>query len=111
MMFKWKLRGRLTALTLCSGLLPLLITIIYVGHSSSIMLEDQALNYMKVKVDAFSRMADMRYTSIEGNLDIIKEQLVKSLKADLIKEASKETYFRTGYLSIFGPDGTCFYHP
>ncbi|MCE5275298.1 MAG: methyl-accepting chemotaxis protein, partial [Deltaproteobacteria bacterium] len=30
---------------------------------------------------------------------------------DLIREASKEKYFKTGYLVIFNPDGTCVYHP
>jgi methyl-accepting chemotaxis protein len=75
------------------------------------MLEKQAINYLKVKVDSFDRMAEMRYSSIEGNLDIIKEQLVRSLRADLLKEAVKEKYFKTGYLIIFSPDGTCLYHP
>ncbi len=111
MKLKWKLRERLTALTLGAGLLPLLITIIYVGHSSSVMLEEQAVNFMKAKVDGFARMADVRCASIEGNLDIIKEQLVRSLKNDLINEAAKEKYFKTGYLIIFNPDGTCIYHP
>jgi len=111
MKLKWKLRERLTALTLIAGLLPLLISIIYVGHSSSVMLEDQAAEYLKAKVDGFARMADVRYASIEGNLDIIKEQLVRALKNDLINEAAKEKYFKTGYVVIFSPDGTCIYHP
>jgi len=111
MKLKWKLRERLTALTLCSGLLPLLIAIIYVGHSSSVMLEAQAVNYLKAKVEVFGRIAEVRSASIEGNLDIIKEQLIRTLKNDLIREASKEKYFKTGYLVIFNPDGTCVYHP
>jgi methyl-accepting chemotaxis protein len=111
MKLKWKLRERLMALTLGCGLMPLLIAIIYVGHSSSAMLEEQAIEFMKAKVDGFARMADVRYASIEGNLDIIKEQLVRSLKNDLINEAAKEKYFKTGYLIIFDPDGTCIYHP
>ena len=111
MKLKWKLRERLTALTLIAGLLPLLISIVYVGHSSSVMLEDQAAEYLKAKVDGFARMADVRYASIEGNLDIIKEQLVRALKNDLINEAAKEKYFKTGYVVIFSPDGTCIYHP
>jgi len=111
MKLKWKLRERLTVLTLVAGLLPLLISILYVGHSSSVMLEDQAAEYLKAKVDGFARMADVRYASIEGNLDIIKEQLVRALKNDLINEAAKEKYFKTGYVVIFSPDGTCIYHP
>ncbi|MCE5274991.1 MAG: methyl-accepting chemotaxis protein [Deltaproteobacteria bacterium] len=111
MKLKWKLRERLTALTLCSGLLPLLIAIIYVGHSSSVMLEAQAVNYLKAKVEVFGRIAEVRSASIEGNLDIIKDQLIRTLKNDLIREASKEKYFKTGYLVIFNPDGTCVYHP
>jgi methyl-accepting chemotaxis protein len=111
MKLKWKLRERLTALTLVAGLLPLLISIIYVGHSSSVMLEEQAVEYLKAKVDGFARMADVRYASIEGNLDIIKDQLARALKNDLINECAKEKYFKTGYLIIFSPDGTCIYHP
>ncbi len=111
MAFNWKLRGRLTALVVCSGLIPLLVAIIYVGISTSSFMQKQALNYLKVKVDSFARMAEVRSASIEGNLDIIKEQLTKSLKTDLIDEASKEKYFESGYLIIFAPDGTCIYHP
>jgi methyl-accepting chemotaxis protein len=87
------------------------VAIIYVGISTSSFMQKQALNYLKVKVDAFARMAEVRSASIEGNLDIIKEQLTKSLKTDLINEASKEKYFESGYLIIFAPDGTCIYHP
>ena len=111
MALKWKLRGRLTALVVCSGLLPLLVAIIYVGISTSSFMQKQALDYLKVKVEAFDRMAEVRSASIEGNLDIIKDQLTKSLKNDLINEASKEKYFESGYLAIFAPDGTCIYHP
>ncbi len=111
MALKWKLRERLTALVVCSGLIPLLLAIIYVGYSTSSFMQKQALDYLKVKVDAFARMAEVRSSAIEGNLDIIKEQLTKSLKNDLINEASKEKYFESGYLSVFQPDGTCIYHP
>ena len=111
MALKWKLRERLTVLVVCSGLIPLLIAIIYVGFSTSGFMQKQAISYLKVKVDSFARMADVRSSSIEGNLDIIKEQLMKSLKNDLINEASKEKYFETGYLAIFQPDGVCIYHP
>ncbi|HVN72188.1 MAG TPA: methyl-accepting chemotaxis protein [Desulfomonilia bacterium] len=111
MALKWKLRERLTALVLGAGLIPLLLAIIYVGISTSSFMQKQALAYLKVKGDAFARMAEVRSASIEGNLDIIKEQLMKSLKSDLINEAAKEQYFKTGYLLIFQPDGTCIYHP
>ncbi len=111
MALKWRLRERLTALILGAGLLPLIFVIVYVGFSISGHLKAQATNYLKVKVDAFSRMAEVRSASIEGNLDIIKEQLMKSLKSDLITEAGKEKYFDSGYLAIFQPDGVCVYHP
>ncbi|HPI93634.1 MAG TPA: methyl-accepting chemotaxis protein [Deltaproteobacteria bacterium] len=111
MSIRWKLREKLTALILSAGLIPLVVVIIYVGISISGHLKNQAFEYLKVKVDSYARMAEVRSASIEGNLDIIKEQLMKSLKADLIKEAAKEKYFDTGYLAIFQPDGTCVYHP
>jgi methyl-accepting chemotaxis protein len=111
MALKWKLRERLAALVLCAGLIPLLIAIIYVGISTSSFMQKQAMRYLKVKVDSFARMAEVRSAAIEGNLDIIKEQLMKSLKNDLINEAAKEQYFQSGYLLIFQPDGMCIYHP
>jgi methyl-accepting chemotaxis protein len=111
MALKWKLRERLTALVVCSGLIPLLMAIIYVGISTGSFMQKQAIDYLKVKTEAFSRMAEVRSASIEGNLDIIKEQLMKSLKSDLINEATKEKYFETGYLTIFQPDGLCIYYP
>jgi methyl-accepting chemotaxis protein len=111
MKFQWKLRERLTALTLIAGLLPLLIAIIYVSHRSSVLLENQALDYLKAKVDGYTSMVQLRSDSIEGNLDIIKEQLKKNLKEELIKAAAKERYFESGYLTIFNTDGTCVYHP
>ncbi|HOM29080.1 MAG TPA: methyl-accepting chemotaxis protein, partial [Deltaproteobacteria bacterium] len=111
MAMRWKLRERLTALVLCTGLIPLIVVIVYTGIRISGHLKHQASDYLKVKVDAFARMAEVRSASIEGNLDIIKEQLMKSLKNELINEASKERYFETGYLTIFTSDGTCVYHP
>ena len=111
MALKMKLRGRLMILVIDACLIPLLITIVYVGFSTSSFMQKQAINYLKVKVDSFAKMADVRSASIEGNLDIIKEQLMKSLKSDLINDAAKEKYFESGYLAIFQPDGTCVYHP
>ncbi|MGD0209974.1 MAG: methyl-accepting chemotaxis protein [Desulfomonilia bacterium] len=111
MALKWKLRERLAFLVLCAGLIPLLIAIIYVGISTSSFMQKQAMRYLKVKVDSFARMAEVRSAAIEGNLDIIKEQLMKSLKNDLINEAAKEKYFESGYLVIMQPDGLTVYHP
>ena len=111
MKFQWKLRERLTLQSLGVGLLPLIIAIIYVGHRSSVLLENQALDYLKAKVDGFTQMVEVRSNSIEGNLDIIKEQLRKNLKKELITAASKERYFDSGYLSIFNTEGVCVYHP
>jgi methyl-accepting chemotaxis protein len=108
---KLKLRGKLTALSLGAGLIPLIISILYLSHSTVQVLQSQAKDYLQSKVQGYARMVDVRYASIEGNLDIIKEQLIKSLKADLIKEAQKEKYYESGYMVIFNSDGTCVYHP
>ncbi|HOI06543.1 MAG TPA: methyl-accepting chemotaxis protein [Deltaproteobacteria bacterium] len=81
------------------------------SHVGGSVLKDQARDFLKSRAEGFVRLVDVRYASIEGNLDIIKEQLVRSLKADLIKEAAKEKYYKTGYMAIFSPDGTCLYHP
>lgn len=99
------------ALSLLSGLIPLLVAIVYIGHRSVAVLEDQAQDYLKSKVDGYSRMAQVRYDSISGNLDIIRDQLTKSLKEDLIKEASKEKYYDSGYLFIINSKGKSIYHP
>ncbi len=111
MKMQWKLREKLTVLTLMAGLLPLLVAIVYVGHRSSVLLEQQSMNYLKAKVDGFTSMVEIRNDSIEGNLDIIKEQLKKNLKEELKKAAAKERYFDSGYLVIFTADGQCVYHP
>lgn len=111
MRIQWKLRERLTALVLAVGLVPLLVAIIYVGNRSSNLLEKQAQDYLKAKVDGFASMVQLRFDSIEGNLDIIKEQLKKNLKEELIKQASREQYYDSGSLTIFASDGTCLYHP
>ncbi len=111
MKLKLKLRGKLLTLSLLAGLLPLLFTIIYIGNRSVAVLEEQAQDYLKSKVEGFARMADVRYGAISGNLDIIRDQLTKSLKADLINEAKKEKYYDSGYLLIMDTEGTCIYHP
>ena len=111
MRVQWKLRERLTALVLTVGLVPLLVAIIYVGNRSSNLLESQAQDYLKAKVDGFATMVQLRFDSIEGNLDIIKEQLKKNLKDELVKQASRERYYDSGYVTIFTSDGTCLYHP
>ena len=111
MAIRWKLRERLTALVLCVGLIPLIMVIVYTGVRISGHLKDRATDYLKVRVGTFVRMAELRSASIEGNLDIIKEQLMRSLKNELINEAAKEKYYETGYLAIFQPDGVCVYHP
>ena len=111
MKIQLKLRGRLTALALVAGLVPLFITIIYAGHRSGVLLENQAQEYLEAKVDGFASMVELRFESIEGNLDIIKDQLKKKLKQDLVKQAAKERFFDSGSLMIFDANGTCIYHP
>ena len=103
-----KLKGRLTIFALFTGLVPLLVTIIYVGYSSSVMLEDLSISFLKAKIDGFASKAQIRYTAIMESVNIAQ---IKTLKEDLIKEAAKETYFKTGYIALFSPDGTCIYHP
>ncbi len=111
MNIRLRLRGKLMALSLLAGLLPLIIAIVYIGNRSVSVLEEQVHDYLRSKVEGYARMAEVRYAAIAGNLDIIREQLTKSLKADLIKEAAKEKYYETGYMVIFSSDGTCIAHP
>jgi methyl-accepting chemotaxis protein len=107
----WKLRERITALVLCVGLIPLLLTILYMGSRSSALLERQAREYLKAKVDGFATMVQLRFGEIEGNLEIIKEQLRRDLRTDIVKQAQQERYFDSGHIMIFSSDGTCIYHP
>ncbi len=108
---RWKLRERLTAMYIGVGIIPVILAVSYVGIVTGRIIEKQAINYMQVRVDDFAKMAEIRSAALQGNLDIIREQLEKSLKEDLIKEAAKEKYFETGYLVIVTPDGTTVYHP
>ncbi|HPW68959.1 MAG TPA: methyl-accepting chemotaxis protein, partial [Deltaproteobacteria bacterium] len=111
MAIEMRLRSKLIVLSLASGLIPLLIAILYLGSSSVEVLEEQAGDYLKSRVEGFARIAEVRNANISGNLDIIREQLKKSLKKDLIEEAKNERYYETGYMAIFSSDGTCIYHP
>jgi methyl-accepting chemotaxis protein len=103
-----KLKGRLILFSLFTGLLPLLVTIFYVGYSSRAMLEDLSIDFLKAKIDGYAGKAEIRYKVLMENVNIAQ---IKTLKEDLIKEASKERFFKTGYVSLFSPDGTCIYHP
>ena len=111
MAIEMRLRSKLVALSLASGLIPLLIAILYLGSRSVDVLEEQAGDYLKSRVEGYARIADVRNSNISGNLDIIRDQLKRSLKKDLIDEAKIERYYETGYMSIFSSDGTCIYHP
>ena len=108
---RWKLREQITALVLGVGLIPLLLTILYVGSRSTTLLEQQAREYLKAKVDGFATMVQLRFGEIEGNLEIIQEQLRRDLKDDIVKQAQQERYFDSGNIMIFSSDGTCVYHP
>jgi len=90
MAIEMRLRSKLIVLSLASGLIPLLIAILYLGSSSVEVLEEQAGDYLKSRVEGFARIAEVRNANISGNLDIIREQLKKSLKKDLIEEAKNE---------------------
>ncbi|MRR14710.1 methyl-accepting chemotaxis protein, partial [archaeon] len=70
-----------------------------------------AQDYLRAKVDGYATMVQLRFEAIEGNLDIIKDQLKKNLKEDLLKKVPAEKYFKSGFLAIFMTDGTCVYHP
>ena len=111
MITKLRLRGKLMALCLASGIIPLFFSILYIGGKSVSVMEEQAGDYLKSRVEGFARIAEVRNAAIAGNLDIIREQLRKNLKIELIDEARKERYYETGYLIILSSDGTCVYHP
>ena len=111
MKIQWKLQARLTLMALVIGIVPLIIANVYVGSRSTTLLQEQSNEYMKAKVEAFNQMAQTRYEAISGNLDVIREQLTKNLKQDLVKQASKERYFETGYLVVMNSKGLCVAHP
>jgi len=111
MKLRWKLREKLIFMTVAAGLIPLFCATLYVGHIAKVLLEDQAMDYIEAKVNNFARTVEIRNNAIKGNLDIIRDQLTKLLKDDLIKEASRERYFENGHLIIFKSNGECIYHP
>jgi len=103
-----KLRGRLTVFALITGILPLLVTIVYAWYSSSAMLQELSIDFLKAKVNGYAGKAEARYKAVMESVNI---EQIKTLKQDLIAEAAKEKLIKTGYVSIFSPDGTCIYHP
>jgi len=107
----WKLREKLIATFLGLSVIPLVIAIVILGHQAKNFLEDQSQDYLIAKVDGFAMMVQTRYDAIAGSIDIIKEQLSKQLKDDIVKQAAKEKYYKTGYMVIFQSDGLCLYHP
>jgi methyl-accepting chemotaxis protein len=111
MITRLRLRGKLMILCLASGIIPLFFSILYIGGKSISVLEEQAMDYLRSRVEGFARIAEVRNAAIAGNLDIIRDQLRKNLKLELIDEARKERYYETGYMIIFSSDGTCVYHP
>jgi methyl-accepting chemotaxis protein len=110
MIFQWKLRERLTALVLVSGLVPLLLGILYMGSRSSQLQEMQARDYLQAKVDGFASIMEIRNASITSSTDASKDQMKADLQADILKLAALERYFETGSLAVFKTDGTCLYH-
>ena len=80
MKLSWKLRERLTLLSLCTGLLPLLAAIIYLVHSSSVIIEELSINYMKSEISGFARTAEARYSAVMASVNI---EQIKTLKDDL----------------------------
>jgi methyl-accepting chemotaxis protein len=110
-MFEWNLRGKLVSIFLIGCIVPLVITMVYVGHRAKIMIEEESMDYMKTRVDSFARMTQTRYEAISGNIDTILEQLKLNLMKDLTASAAKERYFKTGYLILFQSNGFCLYHP
>ena len=110
MKFSWKLREKLVTTFLGLSIIPLVIAIAILGHQARVFLEQQSQDYLIAKVDGFAMMVNTRYDTIAGSIDIIKEQLSKQLKEDIVKQAAKEKYFNSGYMVIFQSDGTCLYH-
>ena len=111
MKLAWKLREKLVVMILVLSILPLMIAIIYVGSRAKIFLEEQALEYMQAKADGFALMVQARSDAISGNIDVIKEQLAKQLKDDIVRLAAREKYFKSGYMLIIQSNGVCLYHP
>jgi methyl-accepting chemotaxis protein len=109
--FFGKLRGKLTILSLASGLIPMLICILYLSHATSSILQLQARDYLQSKAEGFAHLVDARYSSVQGNIDIIKDQLVKNMKTELLAWSQKEKYYQSGYMMIFSSDGTCLSNP
>ncbi|MEN6472427.1 MAG: methyl-accepting chemotaxis protein [Syntrophaceae bacterium] len=107
----WKLREKLVVTFLGLSIIPLVIAIAFLGHQAKNFLEEQSQDYLIAKVDGFAMMVQTRYDSISGSIDIIKEQLSKQLKDDIVKQAAKEKYYQTGYMVIFQANGLCLYHP
>jgi len=107
----WKLREKLVATFLGLSIVPLVIAIVILGSQARGFLAEQSQDYLIAKVDGFAMMVQTRYDAISGSIDIIKEQLSKQLKDDIVRQAAKEKYYQTGYMVIFQTDGVCLYHP
>ncbi|HVN70602.1 MAG TPA: methyl-accepting chemotaxis protein [Desulfomonilia bacterium] len=111
MKVSWNLREKFISIFLVGCILPLIITIVYVGYRAKGLIEEESMDYMKTSVNSFDRIAQTRYDAISGNIENILEQLKLTLKKDLAIQAAKEKYFKTGYLILFQSDGLCLYHP
>lgn len=111
MKMAWKMRERLVSVFLLGCVLPLVMAIGFAGYRATTIIEEQSRDYLKARVDGFGLMVQTRYASISTAIDIVLEQLVIKLKADLAKDAARERYFKTGYLVLFQSNGFCLYHP
>ncbi|MEA2102117.1 MAG: methyl-accepting chemotaxis protein [Thermodesulfobacteriota bacterium] len=111
MKIQWKLREKIVTLILALSLIPLVLAVAYSINKASDLLENNAREYMKAKVENFGNIANLRCDSTKGNLDIIRKQLIKNIEKELIEQAKKEKYFETGYLVIHESNGLCVSHP
>ncbi len=110
MKMKWKLREKILAMSFLLVAFPSIFALFIISYTAN-LLEDSANDYMAIRVESFARIVDLRYSSIQGNLEIILKQLTANLKKELVAEVAKEKYFESGYMAIFQSDGTCVYHP
>jgi methyl-accepting chemotaxis protein len=111
MKINWKMRERLVVIFLIGGILPLFITIAYVGFQAKRIIVAQSQEYLTARVKGFAVMTQTRYSAISTSLDIVLEQLSSRLETDIIKAAATEKYYKTGYMALFHSNGYCLYHP
>ncbi len=111
MNIRFRLKEKLVILFLVVGITPLIIVTLWGVHSAKVQIEKQAKMYLEAEARGFAKVVQIGYDSINSKIDLVREQLVKNLKQNMIKAANNERYFKTGFLSIFSSNGMCLYYP